>query len=123
MIANSTLGVDSTRTWTRVPTLLLHTSQMVGALCVDQTFGATADVWIANMLGDTFAGPGAVAFRTFSVGSARRGVAGVHLFWRAGDHLGYKRTAVEWIAGITLWTGTDGVMCHGGTSSIVTTGT
>ncbi len=89
MIANSTLGVDSTRTWAWIPTFLLHTRQMVGALCVDQTFGAAADVRIADMLGDTFASAGAVAFRTFGVGSARRGVAGVNLFWRTGDHLRY----------------------------------
>ena len=118
MIANITLCVNSTRAGAGVPTFLLHTRQVVGALRVDQTFGAAADVRIADMLGDTLARASTVAFRTLGICSAWRGVARVHLFRWPDDNLGYQGTAVEWVACIALGTGTDGVVGYGSTSKI-----
>lgn len=63
MINDATLCIQSTLTWARIATFLLHTSTMRGTIAIQDTLGTTSLVGIAKVVGQARAGA-YIAMRT-----------------------------------------------------------
>lgn len=61
VVSDRALGIAATCARTRVGALLLHTCQVVGALCVDKTLGPAADIWVADVVRDAATGASSVS--------------------------------------------------------------
>ena len=94
---------------------------MVGALRVDETLRSAAHIGVSNVVLDTPAGPGSVPGAALSIGSTRRGVAGVDDLG-PGDDLGQERTARERVSAVSTGAGADSVVIDCRTASVVTAG-
>ena len=77
VVEDSTLGIDAAGSRAGVFTFLLYAGQVVGALRVDETLRSAAHIGVSNVVLDTPAGPGSIPGAALSIGSTRRGVAGV----------------------------------------------
>ena len=120
VIPDCTRGMDSTGAGAGVSALLLHTGQVVGALCVDQTLGSAAHIGVTNVVRDASAGPGSLSCGALSIGTTRSGVAGVNDL-RSGYDFRYEGTSRERVSSVTNWTVADGIVVDCSTSCIVTT--
>ena len=94
---------------------------MVGALRVDETLRSAAHIGVSNVVLDTPAGPGSIPGAALSIGSTRRGVAGVDDLG-PGDDLGQERTARERVSAVSTGAGADSVVIDCRTASVVTAG-
>ena len=61
VIPDGALSIAPTGSWARVPALLLHTGQVVGALGVDQTFRPTTNIRVSDMILDTATGASSIS--------------------------------------------------------------
>lgn len=78
MIAHITFGVVPTASGTGIAALLINASTIRRAVGVENTFGATGFIGIAEVLGQALARANAVPFTTLCKGSARVGIAGLY---------------------------------------------
>ena len=121
VVDNITDGVDTACivVIARVPAFLFDTGfSRVVAIAVGHTLGRTSEVGIAKIAGQTLAGACATARIAFGVGSARVRIARFLYFVRRDEH-----TSGEGVTGVSLETGTNGVMAKDGAIGVFPTNT
>ena len=69
VVAHSTLSIAATGTRAGVATLLLHASQVVRALSVDETLRPAAHIWVSNVIFDAATSTSTVPGGAFCIGS------------------------------------------------------
>ena len=82
VIGGCAIGVSATNPRTGIFAFLIDTSLVSGAFCVDHTFWFALNVWIADVVSNTFARGCIVSLLAFSIDATGRGVARLdHLYW------------------------------------------
>ena len=82
VIGGCAIGVSATNPRTGIFAFLIDTSLVSGAFCVDHTFWFALNVWIADVVSNTFARGCIVSLLAVSIDATRRGVARLdHLYW------------------------------------------
>ena len=122
VIANCTRSMDSTGAWAGIPTLLLNTGQVVGALSVDKTLWSAAHIGVTNVIRNTSTSPCSLPCSALSISTARCWVAWINDL-RSGDDFRNEGTSGEGVSCVANWTVTDGIVVDCSTSCIVTTST
>ena len=74
-------GVVATHPRTRVDTVLGHTGQVSGTLCVNKTLRFTLDIRVPSVVSDAATAGGLAQLGTDSVDPTGRGAAGLHYDW------------------------------------------
>ena len=84
MVGDMTGGMVATHPWTWVNTVLGHTGQVTGTLCVNKTLWFTLDIRVPSVVSDTATARCLALLSTESVDPTGRGVAGLHYDWEDG---------------------------------------
>ena len=122
MVGHKTAGMSSTDPWTWVHAVLVYTGEGGGTLLVANTLWLTFNIWVPNVIPDTFTRCCLVSLCTLGVYATRRGVARLdYLDWSRSGCGGV--TVRKGITNIVSIAGTDRNMVSDLTISINTTNT
>ena len=82
VIGSCAIGVSATNPRTGIFAFLIDTSLVSGAFSIDHTFWLAFNIWIADVVSNTFARGCIVSLLAVSIDATRRGVARLdHLYW------------------------------------------
>ena len=81
MVGDMTSGVVATHPRTGVNTVLGHTGQMPGTLCVNKTLWFTLDIRVPSVVSDAAAAGSLALLSTDSIDPTGRGAAGLDYDW------------------------------------------